>query len=109
MPKKTTKMRLTPKIIEKIFTEGEKFVQTTKLECSPGIIGPFALQGAIITENGKEEFVCFDVSMRIPGSPLTPFTPHTSYLHGKPISYGMRIAMEIKEAIEKNILDKILT
>jgi len=96
-------------IIEKIFTLGEKFVKTTKKECSPGIIGPFALQGAIAADKGKEEMVVFDVSMRIPGSPLTRFTPHSGYLYGDSISYGERIAMEIKKAIEKNKLKEIVT
>jgi len=96
-------------IIEKIFTLGEKFVATTKKECPPGIIGPFALQGAIAADKGKEEMVVFDVSMRIPGSPLTRFTPHSGYLYGDSISYGERIAMEIKKAIEKDKLKKIVT
>lgn len=96
-------------IIEKIFALGEKFVKTTKKECSPGIIGPFALQGAITAENGKEEMVVFDVSMRIPGSPLTSFTPHSMYMYGDAISYGERIAMEIKDAIESDKLHKICT
>ena len=96
-------------IIEKIFELGEKFVKTTKKECSPGIIGPFALQGSYVTENGKEEFVCFDVSMRIPGSPLTRFTPHSGYLYGDSISYGERISIEIKKAIETDKLDLICT
>lgn len=96
-------------IIEKIFTLGEKFVKTTKQECAPGIIGPFALQGAIASENGKEEMVVFDVSMRIPGSPLTPFTPHSMYRYGIPMSYGERIAIEIKKSIQLNKLDKICT
>ncbi|RLF58966.1 MAG: 5-formaminoimidazole-4-carboxamide-1-(beta)-D-ribofuranosyl 5'-monophosphate synthetase, partial [Thermoplasmata archaeon] len=56
-------------IIEKIFMLGESFVSTTKKEYPPGIIGPFALQGAIAADKGKEEMVVFDVSMRIPGSP----------------------------------------
>jgi len=96
-------------IIEKIFDLGEKFVKTTKKECPPGIIGPFALQGAIAADKGKEEMVVFDVSMRIPGSPLTRFTPHSGYLYGDSISYGERIAMEIKKAIEKDRLEDIVT
>jgi len=96
-------------IIEKIFTLGEKFVKTTQKECPPGIIGPFALQGAIAADRGKEEMVVFDVSMRIPGSPLTRFTPHSGYLYGDSISYGERIAMEIKKAIEKDKLKDIVT
>jgi len=96
-------------IIEKIFTLGEKFVKTTQKECPPGIIGPFALQGAIAADRGREEMVVFDVSMRIPGSPLTRFTPHSGYLYGESISYGERIAMEIKKAIEKDKLADIVT
>ena len=96
-------------IIEKIFTLGEKFVATTKKECPPGIIGPFALQGAIAADKGSEEIVVFDVSMRIPGSPLTRFTPHSGYLYGDSISYGERIAMEINKAIENDKLKEIVT
>ena len=96
-------------IIEKIFEAGEKFVKITKKECKPGIIGPFALQGAIAAEEGKEIPVIFDVSMRIPGSPGTIFTPHTGYLYGDSMSYGERIATEIDEARKKNRLDLICT
>ena len=96
-------------IIEKIFNLGEKFVKTTQKECPPGIIGPFALQGAIAADKGKEEMVVFDVSMRIPGSPLTRFTPHSGYLYGDSISYGERIAMEIKKAINLDKLKEIIT
>jgi 5-formaminoimidazole-4-carboxamide-1-(beta)-D-ribofuranosyl 5'-monophosphate synthetase len=96
-------------IIEKIFNLGEIFVKTTQKEYPPGIIGPFALQGAIAADKGKEEMVVFDVSMRIPGSPLTRFTPHSGYLYGDSISYGERIALEIKRAIKKDRLKEIVT
>jgi len=96
-------------IIEKIFMLGERFVQTTKKEAPPGIIGPFALQGAIAADCGKEEMVVFDVSMRIPGSPLTRFTPHSGYLYGDSISYGERVAMELKKGIETERLDELVT
>lgn len=96
-------------IIESIFDLGEKFVKTTKKEYPPGIIGPFALQGAMVAEKGKEEMVVFDVSLRIPGSPLTQFTPHSGYLYGESISYGERIAMELKKAIQRRRLKEIVT
>lgn len=96
-------------IIEKIFDLGEKFVKTTQKEYPPGIIGPFALQGAIAADRGREEMIVFDVSMRIPGSPLTRFTPHSGYLYGDSISYGERISMEIKKAIEMDRLKEIIT
>jgi len=96
-------------IIEKIFDLGERFVATTKKEYPPGIIGPFALQGAIAADQGKEEMVVFDVSMRIPGSPLTRFTPHSGYLYGDSISYGDRIALEIKNAITQGRLAEVVS
>ncbi len=96
-------------IIEKIFNLGEKFVRATKKEVPPGIIGPFALQGSIAADRGKEEMVVFDVSMRIPGSPLTRFTPHSGYLYCDSISYGERVAMEIKKAIETDRLKEVVT
>ncbi|NMC76500.1 MAG: DUF1297 domain-containing protein [Candidatus Methanofastidiosa archaeon] len=96
-------------ILEKAFDIGEKFVDVTKKECAPGIIGPFALQGAVASLEGKEEIVIFDVSMRIPGSPGTKFTPHTGYLYGREISYGERIGMELKEALEKDSIENILS
>ncbi len=96
-------------IVEKIFNIGEKFVAATKKLHKPGIIGPFALQGAVVAEEGKEEIVIFDVSMRIPGSPGTMFTPYSAYLYHKPISYGERIAMEIRKAADDDKLELICT
>jgi 5-formaminoimidazole-4-carboxamide-1-(beta)-D-ribofuranosyl 5'-monophosphate synthetase len=96
-------------ILEKIFKIGEQFVETCKKEHPPGIIGPFALQGAVASQEGKEELVIFDVSMRIPGSPGTQSTPYSGYLYHDSISYGERIAMEIKKAIEEDKLDWICT
>jgi len=96
-------------ILEKAFVAGEKFVDLLRREVPPGIIGPFALQGAIASYDGREEFVVFDVSMRIPGSPGTRFTPATVYKYGQGVSYGERIAMEIKKAVGEGKLGEILT
>jgi len=96
-------------LLEKIFDLGERFVAVTKKFHTPGIIGPFALQGAVVAEEGKEDIVIFDVSMRIPGSPGTLFTPYPGYLYGYSISYGERIGLEIKKAIEMGKLDLICT
>jgi len=96
-------------LLEKIFDIGEKFVSATKKLNKPGIIGPFALQGAVVAEEGKEDIVIFDVSMRIPGSPGTMFTPYSGYLYRKSISYGERIAMEIRKAVKNEKLDLICT
>jgi len=96
-------------LLEKIFDLGEKFAEACRKEHPPGIIGPFALQGAVVAEEGKEDIVIFDVSMRIPGSPGTLFTPYSGYLYGFSISYGERIGLEIKKAIEEGKLDLVCT
>ncbi len=102
-------------ILEKAFELGEKFVKATqKLPKSldpsqQGIIGPFALQGAVVAEDGKEDIVMFDVSLRIPGSPGTASTPYSGYLYGESMSVGERIAMELRNAVDQDALEKVLT
>lgn len=93
-------------LLEKAFELGERFVATTQRLHPPGIVGPFALQGAVAAGEGREEFVIFDVSMRVPGSPGTPFTPYSGYRHGRPLSYGQRLALELRRAVEgRRLLD----
>lgn len=96
-------------LVEKALEMGEKFVKAAAEEHTPGIIGPFALQGAVTAEDGKEDIVIFDVSMRIPGSPGTRFTPYTGYLYGENISAGERVAMEIAEGLKQGRLAELLT
>lgn len=96
-------------LVEKAYEIGEKFIKVMAKEVAPGMIGPFALQGAVVAENGKEEFVIFDVSMRIPGSPGTKSTPYSSYLFGDSLSYGERIGIELRSAINTNKLDKLVS
>lgn len=102
-------------ILEKAFDLGEKFVSACKKlpkDLDPsgkGIIGPFALQGAVVAEEGKEDIVIFDVSLRIPGSPGTASTPYSGYLYGKSMSVGERVGLEIRNAVEQERLIDILT
>lgn len=96
-------------LLSKVFDMGERFVAATQKEHAPGIIGPFALQGAVIAEEGKEDIVIFDVSLRIPGSPGTRFTPYSGYLYGQDVSVGERVAMEIAEGIKQGRLSELLT
>ena len=96
-------------LLERVFEMGEKFVKTCRREYKPGLIGPFALQGAIIpTENGEEP-VIFDVSFRVPGSPGVRYTPYGEYLWGRSMSVGERIALEVKTAAKEKRLDEIVT
>lgn len=96
-------------LVEKAFDVGEKFVKFTRENSPPGIIGPFALQGAVTSEKGREEIVIFDVSMRIPGSPGTRYTPYSGYLYGDSLSYGERIGMEMRKAIKEDRLPLLVT
>lgn len=96
-------------LVEKALVAGRAFVEATKKHAAPGIIGPFALQGAIETDGKKEEFVVFDVSLRIPGSPGIGATPYSAYLYGESVSMGKRSAMEIRHALSEGKLEEILT
>ncbi len=87
----------------------EKFVAAAKKLYMPGIIGPFALQAAVKPGPPEEEIIVFDISARIPGSPGIAATPYSSYLYGKPVTSGRRIAMEIRQAIRQDRIMEIVT
>ncbi len=96
-------------LLEDAYAIGERFVQASQKLFSPGIIGPFALQSIITSGPPKKEIVVIDVSLRMPGSPGISATPYSTYLFGKPVSVGRRVAVEIKEAIKNKSLSKIIT
>jgi 5-formaminoimidazole-4-carboxamide-1-(beta)-D-ribofuranosyl 5'-monophosphate synthetase len=99
---------LTESMLEKAFAMGDRFVTATQTGGKRGIIGPFALQ-CIIAAGPPKDFVVYDVSLRIPGSPGTRFTPYSAYRWGRDISVGERIAMEIKWARDAGCLSDVLT
>jgi 5-formaminoimidazole-4-carboxamide-1-(beta)-D-ribofuranosyl 5'-monophosphate synthetase len=93
--------------IEKIFEAAEKFVETCKKEYPPGMIGLFALQGAITKDL---EFYVFDVSPRVPGCPcVEPTSPYMKYKYGIEVGPGRRVAMEIKRAVKEGRLAEVVT
>ena len=93
--------------IEMIFEAGERFVQACKKEYPPGMIGLFALQGAITKDL---EFYVFDVSPRVPGCPCVESTsPYMKYKYGVEVGPGKRVAMEIKRAIKTDRLADVVT
>lgn len=94
-------------LLEKVFDIGLKFVEVTKREYPPGIIGPFALQGAVTVDL---DIVIFDVSPRVPGSPvLITMSPYSKFKHGFVVGTGRRIAMEVKKAVRLNRLMDVVT
>lgn len=99
---------LAESMLEKAFELGERFVAAARDANPPGVIGPFALQ-CIITAGPPKDFVVYDVSLRIPGSPGTRYTPYSAYRWGRDVSVGERIAMEIVAARNAARLSDVLT
>jgi len=99
---------LTESMLEKAFDLGERFVRAAKAVDGVGVIGPFALQ-CVIVSGPPKDFVVYDVSLRIPGSPGTRYTPYSSYRWGRDVSVGERIAMELVWARDQGRLPEVLT
>jgi 5-formaminoimidazole-4-carboxamide-1-(beta)-D-ribofuranosyl 5'-monophosphate synthetase len=95
-------------MLEPAFEMGERFVRAAREAQPPGVIGPFALQ-CIVAAGPPKELVCYDVSLRVPGSPGTRFTPYSAYRWGRDVSVGERIAMEVVMARDTKRLQHVLT
>ena len=95
-------------LLEEVYNMGENFVDAAKKMVSPGMNGPFCIEG-VYDENAK--FTSFEFSARIvAGSNIyMDGSPYYSLLFDEPMSMGKRIAREIKTAVEVNQLDKITT
>ena len=95
-------------LLEKVYEMGENFVEASKRMVSPGMNGPFCIEG-VYDENAQ--FKSFEFSARIvAGSNIyMDGSPYYSLLYNEQMSMGKRIAREIKTASESNQLDKITT
>jgi len=96
-------------LLERAFELAEKFVKATQEIFPPGVIGPFALQSVVVPGPPHEDIIVYDVSVRVPGSPGTKFTPYSENLWGTSMSVGRRIALEIKEALRRDMLEEVVT
>jgi 5-formaminoimidazole-4-carboxamide-1-(beta)-D-ribofuranosyl 5'-monophosphate synthetase len=109
-----------------VYKAAEDFVQACKKEYPPGMIGSFALQGALAQnpDNPKRglAFYVFDLSPRVPGSPsLGPTSPEMRRLSLKyskilrnnnieRLESQMDFSiLEIKEAAKQNRLSEVVT
>ncbi|MEM2942369.1 MAG: formate--phosphoribosylaminoimidazolecarboxamide ligase family protein [Candidatus Bathyarchaeia archaeon] len=94
-------------LLERVYDIGERFAETCRREYPPGIIGPFALQGAI----KKDLEICiFDVSPRVPCSPIISTTsPYSRWYYGEQMTTGRRIALEVNEASRTDRLSEVVT
>ncbi len=95
-------------LLDEVYSMGERFVEASKRLVSPGMNGPFCLEG-VYDENGK--FTAFEFSARIvAGTNLyVDGSPYSTFLYNEPMSMGRRIAREIKEAKNANELTKVVT
>ncbi|GAB6944388.1 formate--phosphoribosylaminoimidazolecarboxamideligase [Vulcanisaeta sp. JCM 14467] len=95
-------------LLPKVLDYGIKFVEETRRSLPPGVIGPFSLEGVIDDETNIRIFefsgrIVAGTNLYIGGSPY-------SYLYwNEPMSMGRRIAREIKMAIERDELDRVVT
>lgn len=96
-------------MLEKAFDIGERFVRSTQELSEHGVIGPFGLQSMIVPSPKGKDIIVFDVSPRMPGSPGIFATPYGYYLHGMGMSAGLRVAIQIKEALDADRLQDVLT
>jgi 5-formaminoimidazole-4-carboxamide-1-(beta)-D-ribofuranosyl 5'-monophosphate synthetase len=93
--------------IEKVFEAAERFVDACMVEFPPGMIGLFALQGAVTKDL---DFYVFDVSPRVPGCPcVEPTSPYMKYKYGFEVGPGRRVAMEVKRAVQEGRLGEVVT
>lgn len=100
-------LMLRESLLPEVFRMGERVVETSREICSPGIWGPFCLE-TVVTPDLK--FYVFEISARIVAGTnvFMETSPYALIKHGRPMSTGRRIALEIREAVEQDRLKEIL-
>lgn len=95
-------------LLDEVYSMGERFVDASKKLVSPGMNGPFCIEG-VYDENAT--FKTFEFSARIVAGTniYMDGSPYSTLLYDEPMSMGRRIAREVKLASEGNQLDKITT
>lgn len=95
-------------LLPEVYAMGERVVETSKkLMGGKGLFGPFCLEMVITPD---QRMYVIEISGRIvAGTSLyIGGSPYADLIYDVPMSTGRRIAREIKTAIEKNELDKVL-
>jgi 5-formaminoimidazole-4-carboxamide-1-(beta)-D-ribofuranosyl 5'-monophosphate synthetase len=94
-------------LLPRVFRMGEAVVRASKKIDKHGLFGPFSLE-TIITPDLK--FYVFEISARIVAgtNPYITGSPYTALRYDEPMSTGRRMAREIKMAIKKGMLSKVL-
>jgi 5-formaminoimidazole-4-carboxamide-1-(beta)-D-ribofuranosyl 5'-monophosphate synthetase len=95
-------------LLDEVYSMGERFVEASKKLVSPGMNGPFCIEGVY---DADAKFHTFEFSARIVAGTnmYMEGSPYTTLLYDEPMSMGRRIAREIKNAECSNQLKKIIT
>ncbi len=95
-------------LLSEVYSMGERFVDAAKRLVSPGMNGPFCIEGVY---DADAKFYSFEFSARIVAGTniFMEGSPYSTLLYDEPMSMGRRIAREIKNAESSNQIDKIVT
>ncbi|MEM0384337.1 MAG: formate--phosphoribosylaminoimidazolecarboxamide ligase family protein [Candidatus Caldarchaeum sp.] len=96
-------------LLEKVFKAGRRFAQACERLVPPGVIGPFTLQFIVTPDL---DIVVYDVALRIGGGTnvyLGLGGQYSKLYHGRSLSMGRRMAVEVREAWETGQLSRATT
>lgn len=90
-----------------LFAMGDAVLAVSQKLEPPGLFGPFCLEGVVTSDL---EFYVFEISARIvAGTNLyVQGSPYTALKYKEPMSTGRRIARDIRMALERDELEKVL-
>ncbi len=94
-------------LLPQVFDMGQTVIDSSRDIVDGGMFGPFCLEGIIDPELN---YYVFEISARIVAgtNPYIHGSPYTWLRYDEPMSTGRRIARDIKEAIEKGEIEKVL-
>lgn len=101
-------MVLRESLLQDVYEMGQRFVEASKKLVTPGMNGPFCIEG-VYDQDGK--FWSFEFSARIVAGTniYMEGSPYSTLLYDVPMSMGRRIALEVKNAEKAKKIDKITT
>ena len=95
-------------LLSEVYSMGERFVDAAKRLVSPGMNGPFCIEGVY---DADAKFWSFEFSARIVAGTniFMQGSPYSTLFYDEPMSMGRRIAREVKNAESTKQIDKIVT
>jgi len=95
-------------LLSEVYSMGERFVDAAKRLVSPGMNGPFCIEGVY---DADAKFWSFEFSARIVAGTniFMQGSPYSTLFYDEPMSMGRRIAREVKNAESSKQIDKIVT